>query len=680
MKKEYAWTLMGISIIGIIMSPIFIASYTFLFIFWICKKYIPSISIWWSYVILFLLGISFFIKDTDSLHTLQSLGVLFFLAVLPFETIPDKIQNYFLSFPQNKNWNNIFWWITGSIFILGIFIKTFSLGSFYTVDEGKWIFSRVPEFVESFIENNEEQNITNDKPGVFISLISNIGLWDLYKEEKLSTAYWSKIRGTNEIEEIFFAGRLPIVIFTIFAIFIIGILLWNIFPPSIILISIAGLLFTPSLIGISQIINPDAFLWIGGISSVLLFFLFLKNTKSFFLFWATSFSIAFSLLAKFSATYLFLFLSIQVFLHIIYFIPKEQQTDFYKTIQKSLLSLIGGISLWIIIFFPYATQNPWYALEKSFFHPTILPFAIILLLAFIIPYKFYNILFITPFEKIKKYISSFLIIIFLLLGIYIYTIQKYSPHTYIDTFNYASSIKNLWNDGLYFLFFSIPSIFIIVIYIGGIIFLFKKKCLLYEYFITICISFILFYLGGASLTHHSTPINYQIINIPFIILLSAILFYNIFSKYIISLIIIIPLIIESVFFAYPFYLSFNNIFLIEGKLLFDGWGQGGYQASQFIREKEGIMESETKIYTNYTGFWQFTKAKTIDSISNENDYKNIDYYVFFTQCTQFSILSCSPWASFPNQKKFLYYLYEKPPIFELKRNNVPFIKIVEGEK
>ena len=149
----------------------------------------------------------------------------------------------------------------------------YHLAPFETTDEHLWKYQRIPQYWHAIANGDWAKTYINDKPGVTVVLFSGIGL--LREPHPAATQFAPHAAGdadstlfkkydTAQTEAVNFAFRAPVVILG--ALTLIGIFLLLRVAYGIRAAVFATILIgtNPILIGISQIINPDAFFWMFG--------------------------------------------------------------------------------------------------------------------------------------------------------------------------------------------------------------------------------------------------------------------------------------------------------------------------------------------------------------------------------------------------------------------------------
>jgi len=248
----------------------------------------------------------------------------------------------------------------GLLFGIVVFIGfgLFHLTLFETVDEHFWKYERIPQYFagwhKGITTGDWHDTRINDKPGVTVALTAGIGHLlnpvalthrNREAEEKESAIIdgkkkkFYKIYNTEQTTQLNETLRLPILLFNGFIILpLLFFILYRITKKySLTTIAFFFIALNPVLIGISQIINPDALLW--GLSALALFF-FVYTIESNQLRYAfpTGIFMGLALLSKYTATLLFVFFSIYI---IIAILLKKQDRTHYRMFFLHYLKTLG---------------------------------------------------------------------------------------------------------------------------------------------------------------------------------------------------------------------------------------------------------------------------------------------------------------------------------------------------
>ena len=165
------------------------------------------------------------------------------------------------------------------------FIFAFNhLTKFISADEHFWLpnsgAERIQNYWEAISARKWKDTRINDKPGITLAYTSGLAL--LFEKNPKEQFIYSKgpidIYNPQKTEEINFWYRLPIVLVTGFAFLFFFWIVRKITENDwIALFSTVGMLSSPILLGISQIVNPDSLFWIFGAACVLSFYAYLQR-------------------------------------------------------------------------------------------------------------------------------------------------------------------------------------------------------------------------------------------------------------------------------------------------------------------------------------------------------------------------------------------------------------------
>ena len=457
---------------------------------------------------------------------------------------------------------------------------------FLTADEHYWIYERIPQYWNSLSDANFKKTYINDKPGVSLALISGSGyllnqtsIDQAIELNKDSKSLDPKI--DPNIEKNLFSLRFPILIFNGIAIIFLFFFLKKLTQKKwLALWSSVFIGLSPVLIGISQIINPDSFLWIFSILAIISYLLLLKENKPKYLCMAIIFT-GFSLLSKYVANILFPFYLLLMFF---YFFSTENLSPREYFIQqiKNYLWIIFGSILTVSVFLPAIFLKPsiLYQLTLGFSQMKLISvLGIIVLLVtlfdiFILKSRMVNF-FKSIFSKyhfVLKIIPLLLAVIFLVLVMGRNFVNNWEIFNSIpfDLKNISDSDKNISFANWMLLEFN-PLVFslqfsaLILALFLWIKMVFKKVSFT---FISYSFSFfLLIFFAGAYFSDTLATIRYSIMLYPIVGILAAIglfelikLFSDIFWLKVAATLIIVIFSVFELFFIKPFYFNFTNIF------------------------------------------------------------------------------------------------------------------------
>lgn len=171
---------------------------------------------------------------------------------------------------------------------LGIyFILGFStLSDFITADEHFWLpnqgADRIREYWDAVADRDWEDTRINDKPGVTLAYFSGVALpfsGDLV-DRQLIQEEDSPVKEFNPevVRKVNFLFRLPILVFIgLFSLYFVWIIRKITGSERTAIWSVILMYLSPTLLGISQIVNPDTLFWVFGLASLLTFFAMLET-------------------------------------------------------------------------------------------------------------------------------------------------------------------------------------------------------------------------------------------------------------------------------------------------------------------------------------------------------------------------------------------------------------------
>ena len=637
--------------------------------------------------------------------------------------------------------------------IIFISFGLYHISKFETIDEHFWKYDRIEKYFNGIKEHNLKKTRINDKPGVTVALLAGIGLpfspplsehEDVTKENKYPMTKDNgkerllyTIYKTSETESLNRALRLPILLFN--GLLMLPLLFWlltHAFDRRVASIGIIFIGINPILIGISQIINPDALLWSFSAGAIFSFFALLKtNEKKFII--VTGILTGFALLSKYTANLLFVFYFIAYILHST--LGRTKITSL-KNLLVSYSKKILSISLiaWttIAVFMPAVIIAPKHFLYATIYSPVMEPivniFASLLHTKNIIIFTdgSYNIIPLTIFsfiifaalfvilpplivfflQKYPKIISitskSFIVILLLIFIISFINAWFNTPLFSLNNLKEVSRSEGIvsfpqfssdpaplfWTKALLvqaqnFVFSLHPLIIASLFFLLSITLFGKNKK--YEWFIyfTTIMPFVFF--GGAMMSNVFVNVRYSLMLYPIFMIIGAmgvIVLCDKMSWIYKRQFFLILLLVTSIFSLWnikPFYFSYTNFLLPQQYVVTDAWGYGFYEAAQYLNSLENA--EDTIVWIDRNGLCQFFVGKCILSREVYLDYTDVDYLLV----TRRGALIRKPVSRTNDSTKETisfdqYYTstHFNNPSWELNIGNRPgnFIKIIKVEK
>lgn len=541
----------------------------------------------------------------------------------------------------------------------------YHITKFETTDEHLWKYGRIKQYWQAIGDRDWKETYINDKPGVTIALFSGAGL--LFEPNPENHRTKDKVFKTFDTEKTGFINlifRLPILILATLSLFMFFWLAWKAFNSGwLALFATMFLALNPILIGITQIINPDSFLWIFGGLSVFSYLAFLNKKEKKFLILTGIFT-GFAMLSKYTALTLFVFYFLSLFAKMIYVDKDKEESRSYKYIFKEIfhIFLVFIITLAVFVLFlpaifvepSYLTKGVFQFFKRGNFNMLIPVFVIFLgLIAYFRKNFFKTIMdfFVKYRHKILIIACSFFALVVLALLIDVWTGQKIVPLDALrdaayanepKKFNFGKMLKNISfmeKNGKLFLLEAYPfifsltslSFFLLIFLLAKAIFKKVKDNSSAILFSTIIFTIIYFIM--TIMVRVVANIRYSMILQFLFAIISAVAVIEILDSlklkekkyYILSAGLILIFSACTLWSARPFYFSYENPLLPKKFTINSSWGSGFYEAAQYLNSKPDA--ENLIIWSNSTTICPFFKGKCIDSRKINLDIAKPDYFV-----------------------------------------------------
>lgn len=524
------------------------------------------------------------------------------------------------------------WFYAGTLFIVSVSFLGFGLyhlGQFMSVDEPKWLNTRVPQLYDALATREWEDTYINDKPGVLPSALAGITNFFLDKDDFTPQTF----------ENYLFWWRFPILLFNFFTLFLIYHFTKKLLDKNYALLTTGLIALNPIIIGISQIVNPDATLWNTGFLSFLTFFLYLKSNQEKYL-WYSGIFLGLALISKYFVTIFYVVFFLAVYFE--YLITKVNQARFFKRIWKLGKLYLISITTYALLF-PVTWVTPRQILAGTFGANILTSGQTLLLLILLVIFAELALLKgrVTAYLKRKFNLGTVIlrILSLIFLGmIILLALNLFLDYRYFDPHEYKTFIfqrgEGLFLPSLitssYTMLFAFTFPLLIGSLLYGLITFFPnhyKKFKSQELLIIIIFSTIIIFIGGAALGGFIISARYQILLYPLYALLSALLFITLWRKQqkivIIGLLIIAGL---AVIQAKPFYLHYANALDFKETTTIGGWGYGGYElAKKFSSDIPD--SSKVVVWADREGFNEFFEGKSYFRGKDNPFTKQVDYLV-----------------------------------------------------
>lgn len=594
--------------------------------------------------------------------------------------------------------------VLASVIFLYFFFGIQHIGKFVTADEHYWVYERIPQYWNAIEQGKWQKTFINDKPGVTLALVSGIALFSEPHPENHFYENYDRtlVYDVSHTKALYSAFRLPILFVNALLLIYLFWIISRLTNKFIALWTIVFAALSPILLGISQIINPDALLWSFCAAALLSYYAFLKFKEYKFLL-ATIFFTGFALLTKYIAVILLPFyLALIVFQFFANSDTKKKEIIFVlkKDILYWIIISIGSATLFCIflpaIFFDSKYINTFLITVPDKKQLAIIGGSIMMLLfidTFLMSNKLFFLIKKTVFhtEMQIRFLSFFFLILFVGLIIIrnffpnwdIFTLIPFdikdlsNARYYTDIPNFFEAFLIEWNPVI----FSLTPISLIGIVALFIIYTGKNK----KRHSFLVYSILFFFLAYTILLIYSnvlTTPRYSIMLYPFFAFLAALGFWYVtekiswpYAKFAATAIILIAS-LASLIAISPFYFNYTNLFLPKSLLISDAWGYGGYEAAQHLN---GLPKAENlTIWSDYYGVCEFFIGKCLTAYIFDPQIIKPDYYVL-TRRGQIRYMSrADRWERISGLTAYKYYNASNTE-WQLFIGNRPgnFVKVVK---
>lgn len=597
------------------------------------------------------------------------------------------------------------------VFAINIFFAFPRLTEYSSVDEPYWTYDRTPDFWDALLDKRWKNTKINDKPGITVAEISGIGLLSGIKPLEYKSIRQEKKTPevSQEIKKINFFLRLPIYIACLVILGLFYFFIKKLFNESIALISLIFIGLSPIILGISLIINPDSLLWGFVPLSILSFLIYQKEEQKKYLIFS-GILLGLSLLTKYVANILYVYLLGLIFLNYIYL--KSTEKNFASYIKKALLDygiLIVISLLTFFILFPACWVNFNTLLKGTIlsvaFEDTWPIFAlfiglIIADLIFLKARTFSLIMnFLSKYQKYFKIIIGSIIIlgiIFVFLNTYtgmkIFHFEKELSSPKGENALTLNHLLKITTSDLYALIFALtPLTFIFFVWAIFKNTFQKGKITREAAVISYLLIFIILYYVASTVNNVTATVRYQIALYPLALIIAGIGFYQFIQlekikKYLeesIIYILIISISISSLAICTPFFFNYSSDLLPKKYIFnFKDMGDGSFEAATYLNS---LPNAQNLIIWSDKGAVCETFLGKCKVGFNENDTLGFafDYFVVSTGRKSRS-LKLEGATDFDLKIDFekLYMSNFEDPDFEINFDKNPnnFVRVVKTEK
>lgn len=546
----------------------------------------------------------------------------------------------------------------------------YHLTKFETTDEHLWKYGRIKQYWQALKNKEWEKTYINDKPGITVALISGSGLLFEPNPENhkitdpaITANGLFEVYDTQKTERINFVFRFPILIFSTLSLLIFFWLTLRSFSsPWLALFATIFISTNPILIGMSQIINPDSFLWIFGGLAAFSYLAFINTRENKFLLLCGLFT-GMALLSKYTAFILFIFYALALFAKIIFLNREDSsainQAYLFKQTGSILKILLIAIAVFSF-FLPAVFSNPNYIIKgiSQFLSvPNIIALLLVIGAVGFLTVRRNNLIndLIDWLAKKSSVFVKIVCVMFVLLiltsFVNVWTEQKISPVDALRDNAYANEPKEfnfkpllveenflqkniqLFLMEIYPFIFSISPVLIFLLLFILIKSFFGKISANSKPLIFLMISFFLIYFASTIFAQIITNARYLILLYPLLALLGAFTLIEFFQhlrikstrSFLFFSILIISCGALTLWHIRPFYFSYASS-LLPGKFsIHDSWGHGFYEAAQHLNSLPN--STEHIIRSNSGTICPFLNGKCLKSRKIDINVARPDYFV-----------------------------------------------------
>lgn len=505
------------------------------------------------------------------------------------------------------------------------------LGKFMSVDEPKWVDTRVSQLFQALSEGDWENTYINDKPGLVPAFLSGpVNLFLDHETYKNNPANY---------ETYLFFWRLPVLIFNFLLLFLIYFWLKKLLGQNTAVMAVGLIALNPVLIGISQIVNPDATLWSTATLSFLAFFIYLSTEQKKYLVYSGIF-LGLSLLSKYFASFFYIIFFLVIYLE--YIFQKGSKEYFFKRCLD-IFYLFSISILTYSILFPATWFNPTLIIKGTIGAELLsngAPYVLLALCLIFFEIIIFNGIFSKKIYLYKKLFTRILCTALTLIiaasfaGLLLNTLNNETFFDFNHYYSYefergAGAFMQTLIASTYTTLFTLTYPLLLGIMIACATPFYRKWYEKMEenkiLFITL-ITIIIIYLSGSALGGYVAVTRYQIVLYPLIAILSAISFEVLFNKKWTAFL-VIPLSLVSVIASSPFYYHYTNQLNIHEYLVTEAWGYGGYELAQVMNRLPNA--EDISVWSDREGFNEFFIGTTYwrGSDSPFDPLTKVDYFM-----------------------------------------------------
>lgn len=585
------------------------------------------------------------------------------------------------------------------------------LTQFVTADEHYWLYERVPKYWNAWADWELKKTFINDKPGVSLALVTGPALLilpdtDKHCVEQADRLYDCRVEDTARL---LLAFRLPILIANGLILAYLFILLTRLFGPWVALFASILTALSPILVGMTQIVNPDALLWSVSAAALFSYLAVLKSGRRRDVIMTILFT-TLALLSKYTAFILFPIFALAALIHFLA-APKETPAEeLSRSLKTDVLRLIGVVAasmFLVIVFVPALILDRKYAAEylatvpdKEILLFIFMPLAMLFLGDTLFFRSRLLLVCRSIIERITPFLRSIALFGFLLIIAVIaarYFLPAWSIYAIpfdikdLTDARYHSRVPNFfeaffleWNAIL----FSLPPILLASLVLLALFGLRKR----FPIDAPTIILLALFAFGFTLILIHSNILataRYAIMLFPILATLGAFGLAEVARigeargkewRPAIAVFAITASVLSLVA-IHPFYANYANSLLPKKALVADAWGYGGYEAAQYLNTLPDA--SELTVWSDYYGVCEFFVGKCLTAYTFDGTAVQPDYYVLTRRGEARYMSRFERWERLSGLTAHRYYRQTAiPPVWSLEIDDRPgnYVKVFRVEK
>ena len=597
------------------------------------------------------------------------------------------------------------------VFVVSILFGSLHLTQFVTADEHYWLYERIPKYWNAWGDWELKKTFINDKPGVSLALITGPALLVLpnttnHCVEQKNRLYACQVQDTAGLLLVF---RLPLLLVNGLILIYLFTLLTRLFDPWVGFFGTTLTSLSPILIGMTQIVNPDALLWSTSAAALFSFFAVLKFGRTRDIITTIIFT-TLAILSKYTALILFPAFALALFIYFIATLEDHSAEALHIVLKNNLRRLIiiaVGTTFLALLLVPAFLLDRKYLAEYLATVPdkeVILFIFLPIVLAFLMDTLVFRSKILIALRKLihqslplfrSVALLSILLVVSIIAARYLFPNWNIYAIPFdikdLSDARYHSSVPNSfeaffleWNAIL----FSLPPIVLFGLITLGIFGL-RKKPLAHA---PIILSLVLFTVSFVVVLIHSNILataRYAIILFPVLAVLSAFGFRELtlwgehrwsnISKGL-ALVVILGSIL-SLIAIYPFYANYANSLLPRTALVADAWGYGGYEAAEYLN---GLPDaSKLTVWSDYYGVCEFFVGKCLTAYTFDGNEIRPDYYILTRRGEARYMSRFDRWERLSGLTAHRYYRQTAiPPVWSLNIDDRPgnYVKVFQVEK